>query len=67
MTRLGLCHPGYGFEQHKGYSVPQHCRALVQLGPTIHHRRSFAPVAASYGDLVAAEEAAEIEASMLPL
>jgi ribonuclease HII len=67
MTRLGLCHPGYGFEQHKGYSVPQHCRALVQLGPTIHHRRSFAPVAASYGDLVAAEEAVEIEASMLPL
>jgi ribonuclease HII len=67
MTRLGLCHPGYGFEQHKGYSVPQHCRALVQLGPTIHHRRSFAPVAASYGDLAAAEEAAEIEASMLPL
>jgi len=67
MTRLGLCHPGYGFEQHKGYSVPQHCRALVQLGPTIHHRRSFAPVAASYGDLVAAEEAAEVEASMLPL
>jgi ribonuclease HII len=67
MTQLGLCHPGYGFEQHKGYSVPQHCRALVQLGPTIHHRRSFAPVAASYGDLVAAEEAAEIKASMLPL
>jgi ribonuclease HII len=51
MTRLGLCHPGYGFEQHKGYSVPQHCKALVELGPTIHHRRSFAPVAASYGDL----------------
>jgi ribonuclease HII len=51
MTRLGLCHPGYGFEQHKGYSVPQHCRALAELGPTIHHRRSFAPVAASYGDL----------------
>src|SRR5882757_8702685 len=65
MTRLGLCHPGYGFERHKGYSVPQHCRALVQLGPTIHHRRSFAPVAASYGDLAAAEEAAEVEASML--
>ena len=67
MTRLGLCHPGYGFEQHKGYSVPQHCRALVELGPTIHHRRSFAPVAASYGDLSTDEAAAEIAASMLPL
>src|SRR5215510_3480333 len=58
MTRLGLLYPGYGFEQHKGYSVPEHCRALVRLGPTIHHRRSFAPVAASYGDLPAGEVAA---------
>jgi ribonuclease HII len=32
-----------------GYSVPEHCAALVRLGPTIHHRRSFAPVAAQYG------------------
>src|SRR3989440_8422206 len=22
MTRMGLIHPGYGFERHKGYSVP---------------------------------------------
>jgi ribonuclease HII len=50
MTRLGLLYPGYGFEQHKGYSVPAHFDALVRLGPTIHHRRSFAPVAAAYGD-----------------
>jgi ribonuclease HII len=34
-----------------GYSVPEHFDALVRLGPTIHHRRSFAPVAAQYGDL----------------
>jgi ribonuclease HII len=51
MTRLGLCHPGYGFEHHKGYSVPEHFAALARLGPTVHHRRSFAPVAACYGDL----------------
>jgi ribonuclease HII len=50
MTRLGLLHPGYGFESHKGYSVPEHFDALARLGPTIHHRRSFAPVAAAYGD-----------------
>jgi ribonuclease HII len=48
MTRLGLAHPGYGFERHMGYSVPEHTRALACLGPTEHHRRSFAPVAASY-------------------
>src|SRR5712671_875040 len=67
MTRLGLLYPGYGFEHHKGYSVPEHFDALARPATTIHHRRSFAPVAASYGDLVAAEEAAEVEASMLPL
>src|SRR6202163_3055894 len=66
MTRLGLTYPGYGFEQHKGYSVPEHCRALARLGPTIHHRRSFAPVAASYGDLAAAQDAA-VDIDVLPL
>jgi len=46
MARLaGEC-PGYGFESHMGYSVPQHMQALRELGPTVHHRRSFAPVAA---------------------
>jgi ribonuclease HII len=52
MIQLGLIHPGYGFERHKGYSVPEHFDALARLGPTIHHRRSFAPVAAAYGDPV---------------
>jgi len=49
MTRLALAHPGYGFERHKGYSVPEHVDALKRLGPTIHHRRSFAPVTARLG------------------
>ena len=35
-----------------GYSVPEHFAALDRLGPTIHHRRSFAPVAALYGEAV---------------
>src|SRR5262245_6089521 len=50
MMRLGAAHPGYGFERHMGYSVPEHFAALSRLGPTIHHRRSFAPVAALYGE-----------------
>src|ERR1700736_3950117 len=53
MARLGLAHPGYGFERPMGYSVPEHFAALTRLGPTIHHRRTFAPVAAQYLDLVA--------------
>jgi ribonuclease HII len=49
MMQVGAAHPGYGFERHMGYSVPEHFRALTALGPTIHHRRGFAPVAAAYG------------------
>jgi ribonuclease HII len=68
MRRLGMLYPGYGFENHKGYSVPEHFDALARLGPTIHHRRSFAPVAAAYGDIVTADMAAgEIEPVALPL
>jgi len=39
-------HPGYGWETNKGYPTPQHYRALDALGPTVLHRRSFAPVRA---------------------
>ena len=49
MVQVGAAHPGYGFERHMGYSVPEHFRALTALGPTIHHRRGFAPVVAAYG------------------
>src|SRR5262245_58554378 len=49
MTCLGAAYPGYGFERHMGYSVPEHFAALSRLGPTIHHRRSFAPVAEALG------------------
>jgi ribonuclease HII len=50
MMQIGAAHPGYGFERHMGYAVPEHRRALAALGPTIHHRRSFAPVAAAAED-----------------
>ena len=63
MARLALAHPGYGFERHMGYSVPEHFAALARLGPCPHHRRSFAPVAALLGET--AEETVDAEA--LPL
>jgi len=69
MKRLALAHPGYGFERHMGYSVPEHFAALARLGPTIHHRKSFAPVAARLaalsGDLGGAADDAVGE--LLPL
>jgi ribonuclease HII len=69
MKRLGLQHPGYGFERHMGYSVPEHFAALAKLGPTIHHRRSFAPVAAKLAALgiVSDEVISEQLAELLPL
>lgn len=47
MCALAQDCPGYGFEQHKGYAVPEHLDALNRLGPSIHHRSFFAPVAAA--------------------
>jgi ribonuclease HII len=58
MARLASACPGYGFESHKGYSVPQHLAALRELGPTVHHRRSFAPIAALLrGEAIVEQEA----------
>jgi ribonuclease HII len=65
MTCLGAAHPGYGFERHKGYSAPEHFAALDRLGPTVHHRRSFSPVALAFG-LLAAETDQPVTA-VLPL
>ncbi|HEY5379542.1 MAG TPA: ribonuclease HII [Pseudolabrys sp.] len=65
MARLALAHPGYGFERHMGYCVPEHFAALARLGPTIHHRRSFAPVAAKLAAL--AGLSGEAVAALLPL
>jgi ribonuclease HII len=65
MGRLGLAHPGYGFERHMGYSVPEHFAALTRLGPTIHHRKSFAPVAAKLAALGGVSD--EVIAELLPL
>jgi ribonuclease HII len=47
MRALALDCPGYGFEAHKGYAVPEHLEALDRLGPSAHHRRFFAPVVAA--------------------
>src|SRR6476661_5137795 len=47
MCALAQDCPGYGFETHKGYAVPEHREALDRLGPSVHHRRFFAPVVAA--------------------
>ena len=44
MRRYGEVYPGYGFENHFGYSCPLHFEKLRELGPCAIHRRTFAPV-----------------------
>lgn len=40
--------PMYGFDKHKGYPTKMHLEALRIHGACAHHRKSFAPVAATF-------------------
>lgn len=44
MDQLAGEHPGYGWEHNRGYGTAGHCAALERLGPSLQHRRTFAPV-----------------------
>lgn len=41
-------YPQYGFGAHKGYGTPEHLEALRVHGACKHHRKFFAPVAATF-------------------
>jgi len=41
IVRLASRWPGYGLERHAGYGTAQHRQAILTLGPTPLHRRSF--------------------------
>ncbi len=45
MRELAGSHPGYGWERNMGYGTAEHIAGLGRLGVTLHHRRSFAPIA----------------------
>lgn len=54
MVELDAQHPGYGLAEHAGYPTPEHLALLRERAPSPIHRRSFAPVRASFerfGDL----------------
>jgi len=44
MIEMEELYPGYGFAKHKGYPTKQHREAILKLGITPIHRRSYAPV-----------------------
>jgi ribonuclease HII len=45
MRALDADFPDYGWARNKGYGTREHAEALSRRGVTVHHRRSFAPVA----------------------
>ena len=45
MARLAVRYPFFGWEGNAGYGVKKHIAGLVDVGPTVHHRRSFKPIA----------------------
>lgn len=49
MRSLASRYPAYGWESNAGYGTRAHLEALDRYGPTLHHRRSFAPVQLSLG------------------
>ena len=44
MVELDQHYPGYGLAKHKGYPTAMHRQALLDLGVTEIHRRSYKPV-----------------------
>jgi ribonuclease HII len=45
MVSLARRYPAYLWEHNVGYSTAAHLSALISAGPTVHHRKSFRPVA----------------------
>lgn len=41
MQKLARECPGYGWEVNKGYPTKAHREAIRNLGPTVHHRKTF--------------------------
>ena len=51
MREVAPRHPGWGFEEHVGYSTPEHRQAIEEIGISPLHRRSFQSVAYSQLEL----------------
>lgn len=44
MIALAEDFPGYGWDRNMGYPTSEHREALLRLGVSPHHRRSFKPI-----------------------
>ena len=48
MQRLDVRYPHYGWAKNAGYAAAVHRQAILQHGPTKHHRRGFGPLLQSF-------------------
>ena len=44
LNEIGKNFPHFQFDKNKGYGTKSHMEALKKYGPTIYHRKSYAPV-----------------------
>lgn len=49
MEEMAVVYPGYGWEHNRGYGTPEHQAAILRLGVTPQHRRSFRPIREALG------------------
>jgi ribonuclease HII len=59
MHRIAGSYPEFGFIENVGYSTPEHREAILRVGPSELHRRSFQSIA--YSQLALAPEASELD------
>lgn len=65
MVALHEDHPDYAWAENKGYSAPAHLEALARLGPSVHHRRSWALPGIGSSDVArAAVEVTSLESAL---
>jgi ribonuclease HII len=67
MIALDAEYPGYGFAAHKGYRAPVHAEALLRMGVTPLHRRSWGPVKLAMMGIDPMLAYAEVVQAELPL
>ncbi len=49
MASLALRYPAFGWERNSGYGTREHQNGLSLAGVTLHHRRTYAPIAKILG------------------
>lgn len=56
MVELAHAYPGYGWENNVGYPTPEHRAAILRLGLTPHHRKTFGLVRMQLAGRAAVQE-----------